>query len=171
MGRTEDGGRVVVSDAGPLIHLHELDALQVLDFPEILIPSAVWHEVTRHRPETLQSPALSLRPRRVDALPPTLMATASLFGLHRGEQEALALCAEAPGSILLTDDAAARMAAGSLSVTAHGSIGLIVRGVRRQILTPQQGLNRLTAIPERSSLHVRPALLADVIRMVRQQWD
>ena len=39
MEKTKDSGRVVVSDAGPLIHLDELGALSVLDFPQILIPT------------------------------------------------------------------------------------------------------------------------------------
>lgn len=104
-------------------------------------------------------------------MPPTLTAMVPLFGLHRGEQEALALCIEAPHSLLLTDDAAARTAASNLAVTAHGSVGLIVRGVRRHLLTPQQGLDLLAGIPERSSLHMRPLLLANVIEKVSQEWD
>jgi predicted nucleic acid-binding protein len=42
---------VVVTDAGPLIHLDELDVLDLLnDFAEVLVPQAVWREVERHRP-------------------------------------------------------------------------------------------------------------------------
>src|SRR5687767_6315799 len=42
---------LVVSDAGPIIHLDELNALDLLaGLGEILIPSVVWNEVQRHRP-------------------------------------------------------------------------------------------------------------------------
>jgi hypothetical protein len=42
----------VVCDAGPLIHLHELDCLKLLaDFQTVLVPEQVWHEVEYHRPE------------------------------------------------------------------------------------------------------------------------
>jgi hypothetical protein len=40
-----------VLDAGPLIHLAELDALDVLcDFSSLLVPEAVWFEVEHHAP-------------------------------------------------------------------------------------------------------------------------
>lgn len=45
---------VVVADAGPLIHLDELDALDVLsDYAAVFVPNAVWLEVPCHRPEAL----------------------------------------------------------------------------------------------------------------------
>ena|GEM_PF-6476026 len=43
-----------VLDAGPLIHLAELDALDVLcDFSSLLVPEAVWFEVEHHFPEAI----------------------------------------------------------------------------------------------------------------------
>lgn len=45
---------VVVADAGPLLHLDELDALEVLnDFEEIVIVPAVNEELRKHRPAVL----------------------------------------------------------------------------------------------------------------------
>jgi predicted nucleic acid-binding protein len=39
----------VVCDAGPLIHLDEVDSLDLLaDFAEVLVPDAVWREVEQH---------------------------------------------------------------------------------------------------------------------------
>jgi predicted nucleic acid-binding protein len=54
---------VVVADAGPLIHLDELDCLDLLnDFKQIMVPDAVWREVQLHRPSALQtSKAILLR--------------------------------------------------------------------------------------------------------------
>jgi len=44
--------RVVVCDAGPLVHLDELDSLRLLcDFPSVLVPEVVWAEAQRHRPD------------------------------------------------------------------------------------------------------------------------
>ncbi len=50
----ESDSPVVVSDAGPLIHLDEIGCLELLDFPAVLIPTQVWEEVVRHRPGLLQ---------------------------------------------------------------------------------------------------------------------
>jgi hypothetical protein len=48
---------LVVCDAGPLIHLDELGSLDLLaDFPDVLVPDAVWREVNLHRPGVLTSP-------------------------------------------------------------------------------------------------------------------
>ena len=45
-------GVLVVLDAGPLIHLDELSCLYLLDdFATLLIPSIVWQESIRHRPQ------------------------------------------------------------------------------------------------------------------------
>ena len=62
MGTTDQGPPLVVCDAGPLIHLDELDALGLLvDFAEVLVPDAVWREVERHRPRALTHPGVTLQ--------------------------------------------------------------------------------------------------------------
>ncbi|WP_044413547.1 hypothetical protein [Thiomicrospira microaerophila] len=56
MARTES---LVVADAGPIIHLDELGALDVVsDFQQILVAEAVWQEVEHHRPQALQNKAI-----------------------------------------------------------------------------------------------------------------
>ncbi len=63
MAKTEIA--VVVADAGPLIHLDELSALDVLsDYSDVLVPDAVWCEVTHHRPHALHQAEIQ-RLRRV----------------------------------------------------------------------------------------------------------
>lgn len=47
----DDEPSIVVCDAGPLIHLDELDQLDLLrDFSSVCIPQQVAYEVARHRP-------------------------------------------------------------------------------------------------------------------------
>jgi hypothetical protein len=44
----------VILDAGPIIHLEELNCLSLLsDFKELLVPEAVWKEVVNHKPSAL----------------------------------------------------------------------------------------------------------------------
>jgi predicted nucleic acid-binding protein len=114
----------VVSDAGPLIHLDEMDCLSALNFSEILVPETVWQEVLKHRPQVFQYAGINLQRCGINELPTRITAIAPLFGLHRGELEALSLCLQAPNALLLTDDGAARLAADSLNITTHGTIGL-----------------------------------------------
>jgi predicted nucleic acid-binding protein len=73
--------------------------------------------------------------------------------------------------LLLTDDTAARLAAKSLGVAAHGTIGLLIRAARKQHRSPAAVVELLSAIPKRSTLHIRPTLLEDVIDQLRRTWE
>jgi hypothetical protein len=53
---------LVVADAGPLIHLDELAALDVLsDYTEVWLPEAVWNEVIQRRPQALHNTCVNLK--------------------------------------------------------------------------------------------------------------
>ena len=73
-----------------------------------------------------------------------------------------------PDALLLTDDTAARLAARTLAIEAHGTLGLLVRAIRRHQMAKAEVLERLKEIPLRTSLHIRPALLAEVIERVAE---
>ena len=45
-----DPPAIVVCDAGPLIHLDELESLSLLSDFEVWVPKGVWDEVYIHRP-------------------------------------------------------------------------------------------------------------------------
>jgi predicted nucleic acid-binding protein len=70
------------------------------------------------------------------------------------------------GGMLLTDDAAARLAGEILRYEVHGSIGIILRSLRRGLRTKRQVLNLLRAIPAQSTFFVSDALLSSVIEDV-----
>lgn len=159
----------VVCDAGPLIHLDQLDSLDLLfDFASVLVPDAVWGEVAHHRPRALELGGGHLRRLRTEAAePPALTALARSLALGPGECEALHLAVRTPGLVLLTDDAAARLAAEALRITVHGSIGVLLRAVRLGRRTQAQVIDTLEGLGERSSLHIRPALIAEIVQGLR----
>ena len=158
---------IIVADAGPIIHLDELGCLELLaDFKQVLVPDAVWLEVERHRPEALlRLPSVLFRQSVPNTLP-IIDALAAMYTLHLGEREALACCLLQPHSMLLTDDTAARLAAKSIGVAAHGTIGLLIRAVRCKLRTKDEVLQLLGDIQNRTTLHIRPSFLVDVIREV-----
>lgn len=161
---------VVIADAGPLIHLDELAALDILgDFRQVLVPDTVWLEVERHRPEALLSSNIFLCRQEVRDTAGLADALTAMYTLHAGEREALALCLAQTKSLLLTDDTAARMAANVVGITAHGTVGLLVRAVRRRLRSKEEVLCLLADIPRRSTLHIRPSLLAEIIREVEEK--
>jgi predicted nucleic acid-binding protein len=164
MGKTS---AVVIADAGPIIHLDELACIDILlDFGKVIVPETVWLEVQHHRPQVLESANTLLIRQRARQFSPMVNALAPLYTLHTGEQEALHLCLEFENSLLLTDDTAARLAAKSLGLSAHGTLGLLVRAIRQQSRSKAEVLELLQAIPTLTSLHIRPSLLAEIIKDV-----
>jgi len=162
---------VVVCDAGPILHLDELESLPLLrDFKTVLVPQAVWDEVSRHRPQALKHPEVTLR--WVSAPPvigPDLAAVSRLFPLHEGETQALSVARVFQADLMLTDDTAARLATRHMGIPVHGSIGILLRAIRRGQRSRDEILALLRLIPNRSTLHIKPTLLADIIRQVEGQ--
>jgi len=155
---------VVIADAGPIIHLDELNSLDLLaDFDKVIVPDTVWNEVERHRPQALVGSEVTLIRQRAVHFSAQVEALTPFYTLHAGEQEALHLCFEFINSLLLTDDAAARLAAKDLGVTAHGTLGVLVRAIRQQTRSKLDVLELLRAIPTQTTLHIRASLLAEVI--------
>jgi predicted nucleic acid-binding protein len=172
MAKAEGCAKVVVCDAGPLIHLDELDCLDLLgDFPEVLVPEAVWREVLRHRPSALdKNVAVLVRVASSREQPPPLLrGIFETMSLHRGEQEALVLATKHQDALLLTDDTAARLAAGILGVGVHGTIGILIRAIRRTQRTRGQVLDVLSSIPVKSTLHLKRSFLAKIIDQVQAE--
>jgi predicted nucleic acid-binding protein len=161
---------IIVCDAGPLIHLDELAAIDLLsDFTEILVPSVVWKEVERHRPTALANPEVPLQcVSSSDPLPADLQAIARLFTLHQGELRALHLARRRGPDMLLTDDTAARLAARTLNIPVHGTLGVLIRAIRQGRRTAQEITALLRTFPTASTLHVRHSFLEEVIRGINK---
>lgn len=155
----------VVCDAGPLIHLDEIGLLDLLsDFQAVYVPVQVWTEVERHRPSALQS-VVDLKKVTVEVLLDSRLQTlVRTLSLDIGEQAALSLMASQPASVLLTDDAAARLAAKALGFRSHGTIGILLRSIRRQLRSQAQISAILRSLPFRSTLHIRQSLLDEILR-------
>ena len=167
---SDDAPPVVICDAGPIIHLDQLACADLLvDFPRVVVPEVVWQEVTRHRPDALTREGVPFeRTTPSGDLSPELDALIRLLTLHRGEQQALQVAQGEPGCILLTDDSAARLAAQSLRLPVHGTIGILVRAIRRQQKTRDEVIALLRSLPVVSTLYIRQSFLEDIMREVEQ---
>lgn len=161
---------LVVCDAGPLIHLDQLDCLDLLaDFSQVVVPDVVWREVEHHRPTALDQKTIHLerlKPRKEPSA--ELISLHRLLSLHAGEVQALQLAQEVGADLLLTDDTAARLAARTIQVSAHGTLGVLLRAIRRRQRTPEEILNVLNAVTVRSTLHIKRELLDEIIREVEE---
>jgi predicted nucleic acid-binding protein len=156
--------RKVVADTGPILHLHEAEALQLLALVgELFVPEAVQAELNSFlpgwvhiKPDWIKVHPLS-SPFREEAMNWVLAQL-----LNVGEAEAISLA-----SWLLTDDAAARLLAQSLGLEVHGSLGVVLWAAAEGHISYLEGeeiLNRLTA----SSLWVSASVILEAKEALRK---
>jgi len=161
-----------VLDAGPLIHLSEFRALDMLiDFEVLYIPPVVWDEVVHHQPDVFDPAVLPFERVETPFVDPKLATFAKMFSLDPGEMQSLAVMTNYPESLFLTDDAAARLVAEEFGYKVHGTLGLLIRSVRKGHRSPKEILDILGNLQKDTSLHIRSSLLSDVIRKLEKEWQ
>ena len=163
----------VACEAGPLIHLDELEALDLLgDFARVYVPEAVWAELAQRRPQALQRKGVRLQRVTLDEAPDhALLVLVQALSLEGGVPQAVQLARQHAPAFLLVDDCAARLAAEAFSLPAHGTLGLLIRAARSGQRTPQAVLSLLEALPRLCSLRLRRDLLASVVEQVKIEHD
>ena len=168
------GSRAVntaVADAGPLIHLAEVDGLALLRiFAVLQIPDAVWLEAVR--PNRVREVDLAeLRNIRRQTISPVqvtrFLRETGLEGLQTGDVESLCLCQHIQVSTLLTDDLSVREAAKQLSLTPVGSLGIVVRAYRVRHISLADAERYLTALYDTGSLFVTRVIVDLAIEQLR----
>ncbi len=155
-----------IADAGPLIHLDELGVLDLLSgFSEVMVPSVVAAEASRHRLGWQQrAPAVT---RIVEPDPERVERVRSRSDEERldpGEVAALALWQEHQEAVLLCDDLAARRRAAAMGCEVAGTLGILLWAARTSTLDEERTRALLASIPTRSTLHLTPALLDAALR-------
>jgi predicted nucleic acid-binding protein len=151
-----------VSDAGPLIHLAEIDSLELLStFDPLFVPETVHEEVDAGGvPEELADLPYEL----VEAD----KSRAGTEELDAGERAAIAVARER-GVVLLTEDLAARETASDAGVEVRGSIGVIALGYGRGLLDREGATSRMRALQRETSLFVTEAVVERGIQMLDEQ--
>lgn len=165
MAKSDDSP--IVADAGPLIHLADLRSLDLLaGLGKILVPTVVWEETTRYQRISISDIPNAVIAESVAAPTTRLLTLASSLELGPGEIAAIALMGNVSATLLLCDDAAARLAAESLGYSVRGTIGLIVRAVRARLRSREQVVDLLHGLPHTCSLHISRAILDRAIAEV-----
>jgi predicted nucleic acid-binding protein len=146
------GDPPVVTDTGPLTHLGQADALDLLDqFGPLLVPEAVFAEL---RVGGLPAGIDAVdRERRSVEIPDDHWQT-----LDAGERAALALCRRVDGT-LLTDDLDARKKADELGIEVHGSIGIVLAAYADGLIDDERARATIRALESDSTLYLTRALV------------
>lgn len=138
----------VVCDTGPVLHLHEAGALDLLSgIDSVCVPPAVERELSRLVPNWHGCRPKWLQVRELEAPLSEQAARWAASGLlHKAEAEALALALQLNAVWYLTDDTSARELAKSLRVEAHGSLGVVLWAAAHGYLDRPESVKKLEAL-------------------------
>jgi predicted nucleic acid-binding protein len=166
----------VVCNAGPLIALAKLNALDLLlaSYESVLVPSAVYAEVVERGVAQCRSDAFAVR----DLVRHGLLAIADVAGgsiggelatapIDTGEKQVVYVAMrEGIGTVLL-DDQRAREQARAYSLEVRGTLGIIVAAVRVEAISTQRARGLVETILERSDIWIADELCRRVLAALR----
>jgi predicted nucleic acid-binding protein len=156
---SESGERRIVSDTGPLISLEKLPGayrfIRLL-YDRILIPPAVLEELAHGQFEQVEdyiahfgiADLLEVR------TPPSSVALPETKRLDRGERQAIQL-AQVEKLPLLIEEEAGRQVARSLDIPISGIAGQVLKAVRHDVLSAEDGAGRLQSLLAAGRINTR----------------
>ena len=150
------------SDTGPIIHLHELDHLFLLKvFSKVLITHYIKEELLKHK--------IKILPKNIEIKTVNKDQVALInqrYDLDIAESSVIFLSKSLKISIFLTDDLDAREAAIDLNLKPVGTVGIIARCFRDNIISKQAAIKLLTDVYNKSSLFVTSQLIKYTINEI-----
>lgn len=153
-----------VLDAGPLIHLEQVNKLRVLDIiQEKIISTEVADEIGTKLREKADIKVKELDSKSKDKS----KYIKNKYGLELGEATAISLSQQLDINLILTDDLDARSAAKKQGLEPHGTIGLVARAYTKEILNKNEAENTLEELQENSSLF----LTTDLVNWAKKQIE
>ncbi len=159
--------KVAIADSGPLICLARINQLDLLRrlFSKILVPPEVWHEVTIKGQGYPGAQEISRVTWFIFQTPdPQLIKPLSIL-LDEGEAQAIALAQTIPNGIILLDDARARKIAARLEIKQIGTIGLLLRAKKHNLIEKIKPY--LDALVE-NGIYIRRELLDAVLEKAEE---
>jgi len=152
----------VVTDTAPVLHLAEIDTLDLLSLAdELYVPETVYNELEAGGvPDQLE--AIEYTRLRAD------IGLAAHTELDAGESAAMALAKE-QDAILLTDDLAAREQATEWNIEVHGSIGLIAFGYSQGYFEYDEAVAVMRRLQRETDLFVTDAVVERGIEMLDER--
>ena len=149
---------IVVSDTTPLISLLKISRLDLLEklFGEVLIPSAVFNELTTD--ERFQLEANQIRQEKFIVVKEVNnLESVSILkratGLDQGESEAIVLTDELKADLLLMDEAKGRNVSAQMGLRIMGTIGILMAAYEEHELTSDEVIECVDGL-QRAGRHI-----------------
>jgi len=156
---------VIVADSSPLISLSIIGQLELLPqlYQQILLPPAVWDEVTVQGAGLPGSLAVSQLTWLEIKTPEALTLESLSILVDPGEAEAIALAQSTPNSTVLLDDAQARRVAERLRISRIGTLGILRKAKKAGLIVEiKVYIEKLRT----NGIYIKPSLIDAVLRDV-----
>ncbi len=159
-----------VSNSGPIIHLSEVNCFGALQIADVVIPSAVYHEVTRYDKtgsKELQNshiPVIRLNEKEKSFA----KRLCSVYEIDIGEAEAIALCLSGKYQLFFTDDSDARDVGELYDIEVHGTAGIVARARQSGLLSYEETRQIMHDLYEKSSLYLTERVYRIVMEMIEK---
>lgn len=151
-----------VVNATPLIALARVNRLAILPqiFEAVLVPPAVYHEVTAQGTHRPGATAIAQTPW-IQVQAPTLSPTIEplVLGLDAGEMQVVLLAREVQPAWTVIDERLGRRVAQALHLPLIGTIGVLLAAYRDEVLTSAQAVEAAQCMVA-AGIRISPALLA-----------
>jgi len=173
---------VVVSNAGPLIALAKIRALNLLSelYEHVYTVESVYHETVTEglkigAPDALliqqfyEQGILKVKPLKASLSPLPYLPRK----IHPAECESIQLALQLKAALLLLDDRDARQVAEAnfqalkAETTVKGTLGIITTACLKQIITPMQAVELLKTIKLHPDIWISPRLCDRVIQVLQ----
>jgi len=159
-----------VLNAGPIIHLSEINSFEAIGIFYTVMPKAVYNEIVRYgKPGSKE-----LRESEIEVIELTedekvlAKRLCDLYRIEVGEAEAIAICISRNYELFLTDDKDAREVGELHDIVVHGSLGLILRAYREGIFEYDHVKDAIYNLYRKSSLFMTQRVYGHVVRMLEE---
>ena len=155
-----------VSDTGPIIHLNEISLIKALGaFKEVCIAEEVKNELIKNKVNVPKSISLiNIKPQFKDVAE----ILVNKFSIDLGESQSIALALQEKAVYFLTDDLDARTVANVHGIEAHGTIGIILRAFRENIISKETAVKKINELYTISSLFITKDLINKVVNSINE---
>ena len=159
---------IVVADASPLIFLAKIRRLNLIPAalgPDIRLPQTVSEEVLAPGTNPAEADLLAdfLATCRVEAVPNTRRFASAM---SQADNEALTLAVRSRADFLLCDDKITRLMAEAEGVRPLGTLGLLLRAMRRKRITPAETHKAVDTLVRSHGFRIGTELYLAVLREI-----
>jgi len=152
------------SDTGVILHLHEINHISLLKiFKRIFISRYVEEELSKYKLKDLPK---NVKLEEVNKDQVALLT--EKYGLGVAESSVIWLCKALKTPLFLTDDLSARDVAKDLGIKAVGTVGVITRCFRDNLINQKKAIETLKLLQKKSSLFITSVLINYSIKEIKE---